>query len=95
MSLEALFQPQILVPLGFFSLPVALYWMKKHYAALEKGLVRHELSDGGKQRITQLEAQNQALLERVQNLESIVVALDEPKPQRKLAAGAPKMTSDE
>lgn len=84
----------LLVPLAGLGLPVAIIWIRSHYRALEKGHVGGgSLADG--KRLAQLEAQNQALLERVQNLESIVVALDEPKPQKRLAATTPVMTSDE
>ncbi|MEO6952204.1 MAG: hypothetical protein ABI321_10345 [Polyangia bacterium] len=84
---------ELLVPLTALGLPVAIVWIRSHYRALEKGHI-----GGGslveRKRVAQLEAQNQELLERVQNLESIVVGLDEPKPQQKLASST-KMMSDE
>ncbi len=97
MGIELLFQKDIIVPLAIFTMPVAIVWIQKHYTALEKGHLRPELGDGAKQRITQLEEQNRELLGRVQNLESIVVSLDEPKPQKRLAPAEAiaKMTSGE
>jgi hypothetical protein len=90
--MEHLITPEIIVPLAVFAMPVALLWIKKHYAALEKGLIKPGGQvESNNARVEQLEKQNQELLLRVQNLESIVCALDEAPRAKTLAAPA-KMT---
>ena len=84
--LEHLLTPDLLIPLFVFSMPVGLYWLKRHYNALEKGHVSPHGALPPNDRIRQLEAQNKELVERVQNLESIVVALDEAPKQKALNA---------
>jgi len=84
--LDQLLSPDILIPLGFFAMPVGLYWLKRHYNALEKGHVTPGGQLPSNDRMRLLEAQNKELLERVQNLESIVVALDEGPKQKALKA---------
>jgi hypothetical protein len=86
MALEQLITPEIIVPLAIFSMPVAILWIKKHYAALEKGLVKPLGAAEDSQRIAALEKRNLDLLQRVENLESIIVALDTSPPQPRLAA---------
>jgi hypothetical protein len=88
MALENLISPDILVPLAVFSMPVACLWIKKHYAALEKGLIKPALPDGP-ERLAALERHNQELKARVENLESIVCLLDGPPTPRPLAAPKP------
>jgi hypothetical protein len=82
---ENILTPDILIPLTVFSMPVALYWIKKHYNALEKGVIQPHGAVGEGARVKLLEAQNRELLERVQNLESIVVGLDEAPRQKALS----------
>jgi hypothetical protein len=78
--MEHLFTPQILVPLFVFGMPVAILWIKKHYAALEKGHIQQggALTSDLAQRIKLLEADRADLKARVENLESIVCATDRP-----------------
>jgi len=75
--LNQLFTPDIILPLAFFGMPVGIYWLKRHYNALAKGHISPHGALPQNDRFLQLEAQNKELLERVQNLESIVVSLDE------------------
>jgi phage shock protein B len=82
MALAELISPEIIVPVVVFATPVALLWIKKHYSALEKGLV----SPLGERQLAELERRNRELQTRVENLESIVCALD-GAPRRSLADG--------
>jgi hypothetical protein len=79
-----------------FGMPVALLWVKKHYAALEKGHVPGKLPAPVEERIKALEAHKLELEARVQTLETIVTstdfdrrpALEAPKAQAALPAAA-------
>jgi hypothetical protein len=92
MAIEQLLTKEIIVPLAFFGMPVAMLWIKKHYAALEKGHVKGTPAIE-ESRVQQLEQQNRELLARVQNLESIVCALDEA-PRPKALPATQKMIAD-
>jgi hypothetical protein len=90
MALEQLITPDIIVPLAVFTMPVAILWIKKHYAALEKGLVKPLGAREDSLRIAELEKRNRDLQARVENLESIVCALDGPPTRPRLAASGEK-----
>ncbi len=87
MSIEALFRPDIIVPAVVFAAPVGLYWLKRHYALLEK-----QISDPAlpafQDRLLLLEAENTELKARVRGLEKQVNSL-EAGPTRKALPAAP------
>jgi hypothetical protein len=85
MALDQLFRPDLLVPLIIFSTPVALFWIKKHYAALEKSQQTPQLK-AAEERLALVEHENKDLRARVENLESIVCMLDAPAPAKPLEA---------
>ena len=63
----------ILAILLIFGMPVFLYWLRRHYNAMEKGLLKPA---GEPRRIEELEKEKKLLAERVANLESIVCSVE-------------------
>ena len=91
MSIEALFRPDIIIPTVVFAAPVGFYWLKRHYALLEKSIPSQALP-AFQERLTLLEAQNVELKARLRELEGQLHSL-ESSPARK--ALPPPAAADE
>src|SRR5262245_50701920 len=72
--------------LAVFGMPVVIMWIKRHYAALEKGVIKPRqgplfvlgAATGGadKRELESIKQEKRLLEERVRNLESIVCSVD-------------------
>ena len=79
---------ELLVPIFIcFGLPVAIIWIRRHYTALEKGVIKprqgplfvlggHKSDGASKLELESIKQEKKLLEERVRNLESIVCSVD-------------------
>jgi hypothetical protein len=79
MALENLISADVIVPLAIFAMPVACLWIKRHYQALEKGLLPPQLGQAAQAQLSALEQRNRELTARVENLESIICLAEGPQ----------------
>jgi hypothetical protein len=94
MSIEALFRPDIIIPAIVFAAPVTMYWVKRHYALLEKAIPNEQLP-ALKERLSLLEAQNAALKARLLGVEAQLHALESSPAPKALPAHDASVSDEE